>query len=432
MNEYLFVLSLDSSSSHSSACSLLNAQRKSNPQPLSKQAKFSKNDIAVLTRTEPLNNYWMTPLDENADKVECVVTNAGPYYVDVLVKAGLMKGTFGEGEERQKNIYRLDRFFSDVTHARMCDAVASLTSLDRRYEGDNSGKPDPHEEIRDVILQSFAALDVEASESLRASSTEKLRALSKRISKAPNKYNQADIAAAYREAIDSRKGCPDGFNNSQITAIAASLTRSLTNIIGPPGTGKTTTAAAIARGAVHLQRSRDPSLHSKVLCCAFSNVGADNFAEKLINAGLRVIRVGRSSTVNGSLLKHTLDYWVDQDEVAQESLRYAAEMTSRLRTTDRNKDGAARRAATDAVKKSIAACQRASYFALKNCDVVVSTCVGAVDPRLMACLGRDTDDRQDGSFVPPINLELDFVIVDEACQSVEPATLVPFVASGCE
>jgi superfamily I DNA and/or RNA helicase len=98
---------------------------------------------------------------------------------------------------------------------------------------------------------------------------------------------------------------------------------------------------------------------------------------------------------------------------------------------------------------------------LREADVVVSTSTGASDPRLLAACGLSVDDdemlRGDGRVVdpgkkrwgvkgaitsesldkplrvdapdglPPISLP--YVIVDEACQSVEPATLIPLTAS---
>lgn len=87
---------------------------------------------------------------------------------------------------------------------------------------------------------------------------------------------------------------------------------------------------------------------------------------------------------------------------------------------------------------------------MREADVIVSTSTGAADPRLMAACGivnkdsgTDKDDKPnrykptsdtqsamrenapDG--FPPLSLP--FVLVDEACQSVEPATLVPVVSS---
>lgn len=104
-------------------------------------------------------------------------------------------------------------------------------------------------------------------------------------------------------------------------------------------------------------------------------------------------------------------------------------------------------------------CNRAATKALREADIIVSTSTGAADPRLLAACGLSMDvgelldedgrinskkkstglvgaknpdseqvDRTDASdgLAP---LSLPFVIVDEACQSVEPATLIPLTAS---
>lgn len=96
------------------------------------------------------------------------------------------------------------------------------------------------------------------------------------------------------------------------------------------------------------------------------------------------------------------------------------------------------------------ACNIAATKALREADVIVSTSTGAADPRLLAACGmplladseekdgkgssqtKETNKEQftrinapDG--LPPLSLP--FVIIDEACQSVEPASLVPIVSS---
>ena len=88
--------------------------------------------------------------------------------------------------------------------------------------------------------------------------------------------------------------------------------------------------------------------------------------------------------------------------------------------------------------------------------MIVCTSIGAADPRLLAACGiiadedelkeqnkrlgvrtgsskRDQDaDRQEFApdGLPPLSLP--YVLIDEACQSVEPATLIPiFSTNGC-
>lgn len=216
-------------------------------------------------------------------------------------------------------------------------------------------------------------------------------------------------------------------------------------------------ASAIAFGFVHQCRNIAPR-NTKVLACAFSNVGADNLAEACLQLGLKVVRVGKASAVSKSLWSHTLDAAIDADPAAQRALENAAAATGQLnriaQKKNRNKDSVLseqtkRDVATAAVKASIQACNVAATKALRDADVIVSTSTGAADPRLMAACGIVNTDamEQDGRLMttsagdgpsngertfapdgmPPLSLP--FVLVDEACQSVEPATLVPIVSS---
>lgn len=251
------------------------------------------------------------------------------------------------------------------------------------------------------------------------------------------------------------------FNSPQRAAIEAALTRRLTLIQGPPGTGKTCVAAAIGLGFVY--QCKSISEHGKVLACAFSNVGADNLAEALILLGLKVVRIGNPSAMSESLWSYTLDAAIDQDPGAQKALQNAARATAqlaklnRLQSRDRNasskaslSDRAIRDAATSAVKASILASNIAATKALREAEVIVSTSIGAADPRLLTACGVLTgmDESSASSLrskptaarpvataerviapdgLPPLSLP--FVIVDEACQSVEPATLIPIIAT---
>lgn len=201
---------------------------------------------------------------------------------------------------------------------------------------------------------------------------------------------------------------------------------------------QTTVAAAIGFGFVHQCRSL--SEHTKVLACAFSNVGADNLAEALIRLGLNVVRVGKPSAVAESLWEYTLDAAIHRDPSAKKALEDAGKASARLKayTKDRKSstDRVMRELTTTAVKASIRAANVAATKALRAADVIVSTSTGAADPQLLAACGIHSDDRHtidtsDRSNAPDgmAPLSLPFVIVDEACQSVEPATLIPVVAS---
>jgi ATP-dependent RNA/DNA helicase IGHMBP2 len=70
-------------------------------------------------------------------------------------------------------------------------------------------------------------------------------------------------------------------------------------IQGPPGTGKTTTVVQAIR--LTLQKEK------QVLVCAPSNTAVDVLTEKLIQEGLKVLRIGHPARIDETLLSSTLD-----------------------------------------------------------------------------------------------------------------------------
>jgi superfamily I DNA and/or RNA helicase len=267
----------------------------------------------------------------------------------------------------------------------------------------------------------------------------------------------------YMQSSSSKVNIFRAFNASQLRALEAAWTRRLTLIQGPPGSGKTAVAAAAAFGFAYQCRNAISKKSAKVLATAFSNTGADNLARAMIEVGLRVIRIGKPSAVDQLLWEHTLEAAIDRDPAAQKALQAAAKATAQLSklnqrndnsnrasgkaTTTNIRDRAIRDAATDAVKAAIEAANLAATKALRETDVIVSTSTGAADPRLLrACGIKSAEDPNDDEKeqntktksgmndrvmapdgLPPLSLP--FVIIDEACQSVEPATLIPILAS---
>jgi ATP-dependent RNA/DNA helicase IGHMBP2 len=70
-------------------------------------------------------------------------------------------------------------------------------------------------------------------------------------------------------------------------------------IQGPPGTGKTTTIVQAIR--LSLQKEK------QILVCAPSNTAVDVLAEKLLQEGLKVLRIGHPARVDEALLASTID-----------------------------------------------------------------------------------------------------------------------------
>eukprot|EP00977_Amphora_coffeiformis_P007600 scaffold1667_cov173-Amphora_coffeaeformis.AAC.28 len=447
----------------------------SSKSPMPPNHKFRPNDVILLTLQPKgsgdfFDSTTTSPLSEEATQLEARVLNVGPTYVDIATQAGKFASTLGPapnedggGPKRQSQRLRVDRFFSDIPYQRMVAALRQLSQIpDRQQEADppkvgENANSNPLARIRmdtilsHVIVSTHAYADPE-SPLLRDPGVCDLDEIAKHIAKPPMRTS----AKLAHEAIRYMQAHPQVFrqlNGPQMAAVEAALARRLTLVHGPPGTGKTTVSAAIGFGMVHQCRSISAD-SAKVLACAFSNVGADNLAQALQSVGLNVLRIGKPSAVTQSLWNSTLDAAIDRDPDARKALEVAAKATARLskvKYMDKTEEKLVRQAATQAVKASQKACLVAATRAMREVDVIVSTSTGAADPRLMAACGISTgeleeDDSSKNPFktsnlgtksaddrtlapdgLPPLSLP--FVIVDEACQSVEPATLIPLVSS---
>ena len=76
-------------------------------------------------------------------------------------------------------------------------------------------------------------------------------------------------------------------------------TKDVMVVHGPPGTGKTTTLVE----AIHETLQRE----SQVLVCAQSNMAVDWIAEKLVDRGISVLRIGNPTRVNDKMLSFTYE-----------------------------------------------------------------------------------------------------------------------------
>lgn len=481
---YRFTKARDSVSHYNGATdSRLEASDGTTPLPVNH--KFSTNDVILITlQPGGSGDFFGTaslPNHKDATSVEARVLNTGPTYIDVAMLGGAFESAFGpapnnsspSGRGDPRIRLRADRFFSNVPYLRMVSALGKLTSLpDRpvastkpRIGEEDKANPKEREAnhgpkiqldpvIRDAIISTYGLSD---DDIWRQSNNCDVHDIAKRISSAPFPKS-VFLANQVLGFIQSNPGnLFRTFNGPQLKAIGAALTRKMTMIHGPPGTGKTSVAGAIAFGFVHQCRNLSPEM--KVLACAFSNVGADNLAEEIKSLGLKVIRVGKASGVSEALWDITLDAAIDRDPEARKALQDAATATANLRMAQQHKSSAGRGnsasannykrdTATTAVKAAIEACRVAATRALREADVIVSTSIGAADARLLAACGIKTEEELEEaiSLGSPASkktealrnvlapdglpaLTLPFTIVDEACQSVEPGNLIPITAS---
>lgn len=199
---------------------------------------------------------------------------------------------------------------------------------------------------------------------------------------------------------------PD-LNAPQRAAVARALAaRDVALIHGPPGTGKTRTLVEVIRQAV--------ARGERVLASAASNAAVDTLAERLVLAGLSVVRTGHPARVAPALEGHTLDALLQESEAWALARRWKAEAAELRRRTDKrrargrgDRDEArdAYREARSLMRDARGALDGAQESILRRAQVICSTAAGA-DAVVLA------------------SESFDLVVLDEATQAPDPIALV--------
>lgn len=198
-------------------------------------------------------------------------------------------------------------------------------------------------------------------------------------------------------------------NDSQQAAIRWAMSaHDVALIHGPPGTGKTTTVVELIRQAI---RRGD-----KVLACAPSNLAVDNLLERLVAKRERAVRLGHPARVLAELREHTLDLLVEDHPDVKLGRKLVREARQKFRQAGRytraKPEPGARRELREEARQLIADARRLERLAvnhiLDTADVLCVTTTG-LDDELLA-------ERQ-----------FDLVVIDEACQSIEPGCWIPLL-----
>jgi ATP-dependent RNA/DNA helicase IGHMBP2 len=201
-----------------------------------------------------------------------------------------------------------------------------------------------------------------------------------------------------------------GLNPSQLAAVSFAVSAPrLALIHGPPGTGKTRTLVEVVRQC--LRRGE------RLLLTAASNTALDTLAERLIAAGVPVLRLGHPARVAGPVVDSTLDARLEASDARKRSRRLMAEANElRRRIEKRRARGnlsyeerrtltAEARAATAEARAQL---ELARELIFNDAKLVCATAAGA-DPGLLA------------------RFEFDRVVLDEATQAADPIALIPLM-----
>ena len=197
-------------------------------------------------------------------------------------------------------------------------------------------------------------------------------------------------------------------NDVQNEAVAKAMEQRLTLIQGPPGTGKTHTAVRILQGWV--KNSNAP-----ILAVAESNIAVDNLLEGLLTLGINAVRLGQPVKVRESLREATIDAKMENHRLRKDLdviLNLNEDLSRKIPGMKGKDKGLAHRDLKKGWKDARKIEQQMKDDILDNADVICATCIGSGHQLL------------DGRRFPRI-------LIDEATQATEPATLVPIVR-GCK
>jgi Ni2+-binding GTPase involved in maturation of urease and hydrogenase len=309
---------------------------------------------------------------------------------------------------------RIDLLGSDATYKRMRRAL----DIALREKGRLG-------ELRDILLgnkpAAFAAFDTNLDPSQATSSSLPRFFVTDQAPHPPlrgtfpqegkeNKGFPSPLGRGQGEGSERFCFFNERLNEFQRTAVRSALAaRDIALVHGPPGTGKTTVLAEIIRQTVAQGKS--------VLATAPSNIAVDNMLEKLLDAGLKVVRLGHPARILENLRHATLMAQLDEHP-DQKVIRLMDQDRERLAVQRLRKQGRLTFEEDKALKKEIKALWKEARAMEKSiskriihqADVVLAT-HGGIGPILAS-------------------ERFDLVCMDEASQSTEPLVVDPDFVGG--
>jgi superfamily I DNA and/or RNA helicase len=194
-----------------------------------------------------------------------------------------------------------------------------------------------------------------------------------------------------------------GLDSSQRDAVAFALAAQDVAVLhGPPGTGKTTAVVELIRQAV--------ARNERVLTCAPSNLAVDVILERLLQVGVKAVRLGHPARVLPGLQENTLDVLVENHNDTRVARKLAREAFALFRQagkwTRAKPEPGARRDLRREAKDMLADARRLESQVVEH---VLNT-----TPVLCATLtGLNAELLGRRSF--------DLAVIDEVAQATEPA-----------
>ena len=337
--------------------------------------EISIGDLVMISKKNPL-------ADDNPTGTVAEMTN---YSITVVFDEKPQGFVYGKK-------LRMDLYVNDITYQRMLDALEGCENV----SGDAR-------RLRDIMLL--------------------------------NRREPRSLS----ESISLKDWFNEDLNNSQKQAVEDALScRDYHLIQGPPGTGKTMTAIEIIQQAARRGE--------KVLATADSNVAVDNLVERLAETPTEVIRVGHPVRVSPLLRDHTLDYKVlehesyqkaqklrgkadnlknKQDDYIHPSGRYRRGMSNEQIKDLAQKDRGSRGVSPDKIK------EMAEWLKIQDKIDNIYDEIHELENKAVNDLLAQADvicatNSTSGSELME-EREFDLIVVDEATQATEPATLIPLL-----